>query len=290
MPSIIPVSAPPATQPKYGLRTTLSTENTGDTRWFTPDAIISYLPEGCSEGSTKDPCSPGTNTPQSSPDVVEWHAYILDWEEQCSGFSGDEDFNPSRAIRGLEMDTERQLGSEFWDGTLAQSASLPVSGDPWPNTWLANVADVDILSESGAVALTHGLACLQEYASGLNGGQQAAIHATPQTITHWDGLGLLHRDGQNRLITKLDNLVISSPGYSGTSPDGTIGDNNIWAYVTDIPRVFLGGIKTFPMDQTYNRDENTTMVYAARPALVEWQRCRHAGVRLSLTACDQGGS
>lgn len=289
MPSIIPVDAPLAAPPKYGLLATLTPEKTGDLRWFTPDSVISYKPEGCSEGATKDPCNPSNNTAQSSPADVEWHAYILDWMEECSGFSGDEDFDEGRAVRGLNMDTERQLGAEFWDGNLTQTATMPVSGDPWPNTWLANVADVDILSESGAVGFTHALACLEQYAAENNGGQQAAIHATVQTIVHWESFRLLRKEG-GKILTFQDNLVIQSPGYSGTSPDGTIGDSNIWAYVTDVPRIFLGPVKTFPQEQTYNRDENTTTVYAARPALVEWQRCRHGGVRLAQDTCDPGGS
>lgn len=291
MPSKIPVGAPPAAVPKFGLLASIPAETNSDGRWMAPDGVVAYSPEGCNEGRTLDPCSPAdatNDTDNDHPDIVEWHPYILEVAERCSALGGLDE-GRARVTRLLQMDTERQLGLELWDGNVADAATMPVSGDPWPNTWLADVANVDILTESGPVGLVHGLACLEQYLAENNGGQQGAIHATAQVVTHWESFRLLRREG-NRVLTMQDTLVIASPGYTGTDPNGNIADNNVWAYATDLPRIFLGPIKAFDLQGSFNYTDNTGVFRAYRPALVEWARCRHAGVRLAVSRCDVGGS
>lgn len=289
MPSRIPVDAPLAAPPKFGLLASIPPENTGDQRWFTADSVIAYSPEGCIEGQTVDPCASNDSlNTEDRTDQVRWHAYVLNVSERCSVVSGTDD-GKARVTRLMQMDTERQLGAELWDGNVADAATLPVSGDPWPNTWLADVANVDILTETGPVGLVHGLACLEQYLAQNNGGQQGAIHATAQVVTHWESFRLLRREG-NKILTFKDTLVIPSPGYTGTDPNGNVGDNNVWAYATDMPRIFLGPIKSFDLQGSVDTLNNTAVFRAFRPALVEWQRCRHAGVRLAVSLCGIGGS
>lgn len=277
-----------AERPKFGLLASIIPEKSTDMRWAESDAVIAYSPEGCQEGETVDPCDPPTIEATDRPAIVEWHAYILRVTERCSTVSGIDD-NKARAIRLLEMDTERQLGAEFWEGTLAQASTMPVSGDPWPNTWLANPLDMDILTEAGPVTLTHGLACLEQYLAENNGGQQGAIHATAQVVTHWESFRLLRREG-NRILTFKDTVVIPSPGYTGTSPDGDIASGDIWAYATDLPRIFLGPPRADEIMDSIDRLNNTVEMSAFRPGLVEYQKCRHAGVRLDVDICQTGGS
>lgn len=278
-------AAPLATAPRYGLLASIPPITTR----LTVEGIT-YMPEGCVEGQTRNPCEPDDRVIGDRPDNVEWRPYVISVFDQCSTFSGfTEEEATARVMRLLNMDTERQLAHEFWTGDLASTAVDPNS-DPWPNTWLANVADVDILSESGPVGFVHALACLEEYLAGTNGGQQGAIHATIQTISHWESFRLLRREG-NRILTFQDNVVIQSPGYPGTSPDGTVGNNNIWAYATDMPRIYLGPIQgPWERKDQVDRDNNTVVMEVSRLGLVEWQRCRHAGVRLAMEVCDTGGS
>jgi hypothetical protein len=186
------------------------------------------------------------------------------------------------------MDTERQLGEELWTGNLAATANLP-DGTDWPNTWLADVGNVDILSEDGWVSPVHGLSCLEQYLAQTNGGQQGMIHATAQVASQWSFFNLVRDEGR-RLVTVNDNIVVVSPGYTGSSPTGSVGDNDIWAYATDMVRVFVGEPKAYDLRETVDRVNNTIVSVAQRPALAEWQRCRHAGVRLALDSCDVGGS
>lgn len=280
-----PVEAPLAAAPRFGLLASIVPEKTAEKVW---KAGIAYRPEGCVEGSIFDPCEAPERTDPDSPDIVEWNPYIITISDKCSSFSGEWDEYEARVRRRMGMATETLIGNEFWNGTLAQ-ASTDTDGNDWPNTWLANVADVDILTESGAVGLVHGLACLEQYLAENNGGQQGAIHATPQTVTHWESFRLLRREG-NRILTFKDTVVIPSPGYTGDDPNGNVADNNVWAYATDMPRIYLGEINVTDARQTSDWRDNTMVSVAQRRAMVEFEKCRHGGVRLAMTLCDSGGS
>lgn len=289
MPSTTPIPAPPATEPLIGLLASI-TPYKGDDRWMNPEAVISYRPEGCNElGGPDDMCSPADNEFGAGPDTVTWKPYSLSVSERCSTLSGElTEASRARIKRLMLADTERQLGFEFWDGDLAQTATLPDT-EPYPNTWLANVADVDILTESGPATLSHGMACLDQYLASNNSGQQGAIHATIQTLNQWVTLRVVeHVNG--KWYSPGGNLVIASPGYTGTDPNGNAGDNNIWAYATDMPRLFIGPVLVDPVMSSIDWRNNTVEALARRPALAEFQRCRHAGVRLAIEGCDSGGS
>lgn len=280
------VPARPATAPRFGLLASVDSIIRNEFRW---EGGIAYEPEGCVEGTTLGICDPAAMAAPTKPGEVVWYPFQLTIQEECTTSSGEPDNRRARVRRLLEMDTERQLGAELWDGDVAQVEDIPGTAEPYPNTWLANVGTVDILTESGPVALTHGLACLEEYLAQNNGGQQGMIHATAQTVTHWQTLDLLRRDN-DKIVTVKDTVVVISPGYSGNSIDGTIGTDNIWAYATDMVRVFLGSIQTFTNEEEVDRDRNNIVVTAWRPGLAEWERCRHGGARLSLTRCGVGGS
>lgn len=290
MPATTPVPAPPATEPIHGLIASL-TPYKGDDRWMNPEAVITYRPEGCNQaGEAHDMCSPAEiSSFELGPDIVEWKPYFLQVTERCTTLNNEltED-SVARIKRLMLADSERQLGEEFWSGTLAQSATLP-STDPYPNTWLANVADVDILTESGPATLSHGMACLDEYLCDNNSGQQGAIHVTCQVLSQWVTLRIAEFVS-GKWYSPGGNLIIASPGYHGTDPNGNIADDNVWAYATDMPRLFLGPVLVNPVMSSIDWRNNTVETVAQRPALAEWQRCRHAGVRLAVTLCDTGGS
>lgn len=294
MPSITPVPAPPAAPPVIGLLASLTPFNDPNVRWQNPDAVISYLPEGCNQdGAPTDLCEVLADvndlTYSSLPGFVEWRPYSLNVTEVCSTYGSELRENEVARVKRLMLaDTERQLGAELWDGALAQAADLP-GGDPYPNTWLANVADVDILTESGAVTLSHGMACLDSYLAHNNSGQQGAIHATVQALNHWVTLRIAEFIN-GKWYSPGGNLIIASPGYSGTDPNGNVGTDNVWAYATDMPRIFLDKPTVAPIMSSIDRVNNTMYAKGQRLALAEWQRCRHGGVRLALTVCDEGGS
>lgn len=272
-----PVVAPPAAAPRYGLIASSPPVTDQGDRWI---GGITYVPEGCVDGEYFGTCEYGTETtPVTDPATVEWWPYQLSVTVQCSSFSGRASDLEERARRLLQQQTETLIGRELWEGNFAQTETDN------PNHYLAH-ADSDNLSHAGAVGFTHALACLEEYLSKNNGGQQGMIHATPQIVTHWEAFRLLRREG-NKILTFKDTLVIPSPGYSGISPTGDIGDNDIWAYATDMVRLWIGDIR---VDISEDRQDNTFQAIAQRPALAEWPRCRHAAVQIAAIPCDSGGS
>jgi hypothetical protein len=271
------VEAPPATSPRYGLLASIPVTKNVDPRWTTG---ISYKPEGCQEGQTFDICDPDTRNDPTSPDVVEWDPYAISVADVCSTFSGVDE-NNARVLRLLNADTERQLGAELWDGAVAQSGSLE-------NNWLAVGSNshgwtfTDLTGASPAGYL-ESVSCLEQYLAENNSGQQGVIHATAQVVTAWESFRLVRKVG-NEVLTFQDNLVIASPGYSGSGPDGM----GIWAYATDMPRIFLDAVQTFPAMDSIDRSDNTVTVVAQRIALVEWQKCRHAGIEIDIDPCGGG--
>lgn len=280
-----PVSPLPAGAPMVGLLKSAVLAGNDDGRWQNG---LAYEPEGCVTGQTLDPCEPADILAPEKPATVEWEPYVISVSEECSTFSDITD-RGARVRRLMSSMEESLIAHELWTGDLASGAFLPDGTTPWPNSWLSKFGDYDDLSETGPVAHVHALACLQQYLADNNGGQQGMIHATSQTITHWESFRLLRREG-NRILTMQDNIVVPSPGYPGTDHQGNIGDGNIWAFATDMVRVWLGPVQTFDRDDMIDRRNNTIVAVASRFALAEWQRCRHAGIQLDQQVCAAGGS
>lgn len=278
----VPIEAVPAQPPREGLLTTFG-ETTGIAEW---KRGITYKPEGVN-GSVLNICAPGQRVDPVEQSIVAWMPYILSVSVMCSTFSNYIE-NAARAIRAMNADTERMLGSELWDGHMAKTAT-DGAGDPLPNEWLAHQT-VDNLTPTGCVNPLDGFACLEQYLFDLNSGQPGVIHATAQVATYWAQNYLITRQG-NKLISALGTLVVVSPGYSGNNPDGFQGNHDIWAYATDIPRIFLGDIDA-PKElvETTDYRDNTVVYQVQRKALVEWELARHGGVQLCINPCGEGGS
>lgn len=272
---IQPVVQPFAAAPQFGLIASSPPVSDQGNRWT---GGISYSPEGCGDGEIFGTCEYGTDvTPATQPDTVVWWPYILSVAVECSTFSGegpDVGELDDRARRLLLQQQETLLGKELWEGNYAQA-----DAEGPPNTWLAG-PDADVITTTPAT-LTHGLDCLEQYLAENNGGKQGMIHATAQTVTQWESFRLLRREG-NRILTFKDTIVVPSPGYTGTSPTGTIGSGDIWAYATDYIRVWLDEPKV--KDAT-DRSTNTAQTVAQRFALAEWERCRHGGLPLDMDVC-----
>lgn len=287
-PGLYPVEAPPAAPPRVGIIVSARRPTDGGAvRWRKG---FTYEREGCIEGTGYDPCDHPTVTyPDDDGAIVEWRPYAVRVIDTCrSTFSRGE--RAARLRRLLAMDEERQIGRELWTGDIK-------GGDP--NRFLADPAHVDILTPSGPVSPLQGLACLEQYAMETNGGQPAMIHATWQVITHWASFGMLRRQGSS-VLTMSDNLVVGSPGYTGDGPYSPAGDDDVWAYVTDMVDVRIdnspeGLVISLPEDDGADPDNidiesNDVVGLAERLAVASWDGCRHGGVRLGVAVCGIGGS
>lgn len=273
--------APIASPPEFGLAEWLGFTSKG--RW-TPG--ITYAPEGCVDGVTRSLYVVEEKTPTTRPATVTWIPYILSIFETCSTLGDDLDEARARGRRALEVDTERQLGLEFWEGTISQSENW--NGAATPNTWLTDSTDPAFLTlEGAAVDPDQALRCLDSYLASHNSGQPGAVHAPVSVFDAWAQIdAIVERNG--KWYTPTGHIVITSPGYTGSAPDDTAyAAGGQWAYATDLPRVFLADVKVPLTDaQMVDRRNNDVLVLAEREALVEFERCRHGAIQVDILTCD----
>jgi len=214
-----------------------------------------------------------------------WEPYVIGDGIKCSTFGWQGREWAAQALRLLNANAEFLISHEFWHGAIAVRDNLP-------NRFLADVANVDILTESGPTGLTHGLACLEQYLADM-GGQRGMIHASRQVITHWLTLNLIERRG-NVMFDPFDNIIVPGAGYDGSTPDGAdASDGDVWAYATGLVDVFRGPVDYtgLPDDPAWiGRATNDVEVRAEQAAVASWDGRVHGAVRLDVTMCDVGGS
>lgn len=278
------VQAPDVDTPRVGLlASALPPPDGEDDRWANG---FTYDPDFCGDGYITDPCSPGADDRATDTvgTAIVWEPFVVGAAIECSAMSYRSGDWEARVLRACRSVTEFQVSQELWTGDQAK-----ISG--WANRFLADVANVDILTEDGATGLTHGLACLQQYLTETNHGRRGMIHATRQVITHWASLNLIRPEGA-RLVDWFGNVIVPGAGYDGSNPDGAAAsDGDVWAYATGMVtvRTTEPEVSGDPVAQI-DRDVNTLIVYAERLAAASWDGCAHGGVRLDVTVCDVGGS
>lgn len=283
-----PIDGPQAVAPRMGLLASALTPRSTEaqSRW---ENGFSYEDETCiTPGAVLDACSPGEFSTGTEPTEVEWEPYAVFADYACTALvATPERLSEIRSAtrRRLQAVEGWQIERELWTGTLAQAQS-------YPNRFLADVDNVDILTESGAATPTDGLACLVQYLAENNGGSQGMIHATPQVVTLWTEANLLYRLGNEIRVIATDDVVVPGRGYTGGDPDGNDAvTGDVWAYATDMVTVRLGGIIQFGADPSgIDRTNNRINARAERLAVASWSGCRHAGARLSVEVCGIGGS
>lgn len=293
----LPVSPIPVGEPQVGLIDSAVKPPAEEMAGGDWKMGIKYRPEGCATGQVFfADCTPVNDDKIVSgalPDTVEWIPYILSASFRCSTFGGEWDELRAEIVRLMRGMTETLLGYEFWTGTKVSTTTRDI-GDgngavPLPNTWLADDAEVDVIG-SGALEPFAALACLETYLLRRNGGQQGMIHASAGVVSQWDNSGALTREN-GRIYTINRNIVVPSPGYPGTSPSGTLADGNVWAYATDLVRVWIDDrIDVSDLQGSVSYSGNIVEPVAQRVALAEWQRCRHGGVQIDVEACEGSGS
>lgn len=250
----------------------------GHERWVNG---ITFRPSFCGEGgSFTIPCVTANNTVASRPTNVEFQPIEADVWVDCSALSEtDRDEMGQAAIQLLNVRQHGLIASEFWRGDIAQSTTPDL-----PNNYLAKsptqIASGDPVPAVDALAaLEEGLAGNGDDACG--GGVRSMIHASANTVTVWNFLGLLRNEG-GLLLTALDTIVVTGPGYDGSDPDGDIDATgaSAWAYGTGMVDVWLGRPTRIP--NYVERNVNTINAYASRPYAVVWDGCCNLGINVDL--------
>lgn len=222
-------------------------------------------------------CSPsgvlpdGSTTKQAgeSGGIVEFDPYLVVGADFCSTLDRDRD-REGRARRQLLATESFQMESELWLGTIAQA-------EGYDNPYFAKNGVATDLGSGGFVSafaeLEQGLAeCLN--------GQRGMIHATPLTVSLWYSANLL-RVENGLLLSALDTIVVTGPGYSGAAPgnpptppaDLDLAAN---AYATGLIYVRRGPL--FPADDGNEASRvdwtvNDETIFVERAVAATWSCC-----------------
>jgi hypothetical protein len=238
---------------------------------------IASDPDPCGTGGIFDPCLPA--------DVDAW---------ACADGTGSDEDQPfalrvgvtrttldqnvdlrDRARRALAICEHGLIGSEFWTGALADASG-------WPNVWLASPAATIVGYDAGPgpVNVLDSLAILEDHAVRCDCGARSMIHASPRLVTLWEGAGILRREsGLN--LTALDSIVVTGPGYDGSSPTGDPQtDTSSWAYATGLVEIRLGPVADFT---GFDEETNDVVSFAQRLAVARFAPCCHLAIEVDLS-------
>ncbi len=128
-------------------------------------------------------------------------------EDSCSTWGFEERDFKGRAQRLLANSTPRAIESEFWTGTIAQSASLP-------NNYLCNASApnfYDATPTGTPPSVGRGQQILQDIIASTGFGGQAMLHVQPQTAPNL----LNARRVGGLLLDIFDNVIVPGTGYTG---------------------------------------------------------------------------
>lgn len=308
----------PASPPTVGLIASARMPDDQGARW---QGGFAYAPENCAGGGPIDPCytapillldeeiraavnpyynpgnpggadpggsraGVGSKTLPSNIPVVQFQPIILVAGDTCSPWERDRDYQ-GRARRLLLADQSRQLAREFWRGDVAQAANA--RGAAWPNRWLADNANVDVVTSAPATPVD-ALACLEDALAACSP-QRGMIHCTYGTLVHWKLLGGVERVGQ-QMVTPNNTIVVADAGYDGSGPHGQPpSTGSVWAYATDMVDVRLDEIQVYPDEdaQALDRAANTFAFRAERLAAATWAGCCHAAAEINQVLCTHTG-
>lgn len=257
-------SAPFAVRPGTGDLIATAVVSRGDTvdgvRWtggfFTDEIQCQTLP--LFDVCTFDPAAPTPHKITSR----KWTPYVVEALVQCSTFGSDSADLVGRARQLLESGAaSAAIEAEARAGTLSTAAGL---GNP----------TLEGATSLGTFGYTRALAELEQAARATAPALgRYVIWANPRVVSMWASSQELRKVGST-LLTAQDTAIATCGGF---------GNNNI-AYVTGVPRVFLGDLTdTGPDDLMTDRATNTTIVRAARPAIAVWPACLAAKVTVTLT-------
>jgi len=186
-----------------------------------------------------------------------------------------------RARRALAVCEHGLIGSEFWTGELATAQG-------WPNAFLAGptVTPLAYSDASTPVNVVDSLAILEQSLAECGCGSRSMIHASPRLATLWASLSLIRREG-GLLLTALDSIVVTGPGYDGSGPESLAPagpkpqtDTSSWAYGTGLVEIRLGPVADL---SGFDEETNDHVAFAQRLAVARFVPCCHVGIDVNLS-------
>lgn len=238
---------------------------------------VAFDPDYCGGVHLLDPCDPAElPEPDDCPPVRTFDPFEIVATVKRSTLDRGVDLE-GQARRLLAQCQHGAVGAEFWSGEFARANGYDDNG------YLAD-SNADIVENGDPIAALDALAALEEalaatssYACGC--GQRGMIHAPPSVVTVWAYQGVVQRSN-GLLLTALDTIVVTGPGYVGDGPGDSDGPvppaaGTGWAYATGLPVGRLGPVTVL---DSVDHQTNVRYVQAQRAGMVVWDGCCQTAV------------
>ncbi len=226
--------------------------------------------------------------------AVTQQSFLVWTSDRCSGFGYKVADYYARAMRKLDTEASYLVAKEFWSGAANAAGTLG-------NRNLNDTASDEMTT--AAVAVDVGFARVEQGIAYYGHGRRGMIHCTPQALFMAHTLYGLERVG-GLWVTPMGNIVVADAGYDGSAPGGAAASTTQWIYGTEVVDYLMSPTIMIPnvdpdggddalaqfMAQAMDRTLNKVTTYAARAALVRWDRNIHVAAELSLTVPTIGGN
>lgn len=287
-----PISAPPATPPRYSLLIAAAAAGLSEDAlyhgWTFDPEVCGSSRGGIAEidclGSVSDDSEPMAHP--GNPELAIGDPFLVWASDECSTLGSAGRDWVGRATRMLNAVESYWLAREFSTGAfgLAQTA-LNDAGAATP------------LGTTAAQA-TVALAALEAAYGAEMRGQRGMIHVTDDVLVILAADGSIRWDG-TVWLTPNGNIVVADAGYTGWGPGDSEATAGVsWMYATTNVRVQVGEIQITPESASagaltanaVQRQLNLATVFAGRLATWVWDGCGHIGVPVDVDAMYGAGS
>lgn len=277
----VPIPAPQAQPPGYGLLTVVPPITDGSLRWEMYGAT--WRPEQCAQGGRVaiDCGIAGDLLDGNQGELGAAEPFVVYAEDRCSPFGFETLDWGGRARRQLLAIQSREVAEELWGGSLDAG-----TGD---THWLNEAGTTEVTD--AALPPVYALAALEVALASCTNGRRSLVHMAPDLLVLLVASQALRLAG-TIWTTPMGNLVVADAGYDGSGPGGKDYAGSSWMYGTGQVDVYLSDVELNPGDPAQaqvlangamNVRTNDVQVFAQRLAMVQWDPCCHVAAEADVT-------
>lgn len=284
-----PITAPPATPPRYSLLTAVGAN--GQTPGAEPwERGVTWQSEACGGGdvlAATVAVQPARDAGSRPPRVIASPFYVWAVDDASTTPISQRDWQ-GRARRRLEATQSFQIAREVWTGAL----TIDTETDPAErNPYLADTTRV----VDSAYEAERALGVAEALAMSESQGRRIMLHVPIAVLEAAlrPGGSYIARDTGGVLTTPMGNIVVVDAGYPGTAPDAYEGGTTTqWIYTSPMLGVRLSAVETLPgsladaagVAAALSRPANDLTVWAQRLALYQLDPCARIAVSTNVPA------
>jgi len=171
-----------------------------------------------------------------------------------------------------EVQLEKFLGNELWNGTVTQTAD---AADV--NRYLTD-GNAEVLTTT-AVSAREALGLVEQGIAERGMGGLGVVHVPRLLLSRLD----VKADSNGVMRTEGGNIVISSTGYTTNGPEDAEGEGS-WIFGTGLVTVRLGRTDIYDdMAQRFiNTQNNTIELVGEQPVAVTWNDCVQVAAQVNV--------